>query len=312
MAFKPGGFIMMKKTRKDFLLRSMLFVPGHIEKFFQKGIKSYADAIILDMEDSVPKSKKKDARARVKRKLKNCKLNMPIFVRLNSADTGLLEKDLEAAACLNVDGFVVPKVKGAKDVVYVSDLLLDIEKKNKIRPGKFWILPLIETAEAVLNVLEIAKASERILALIFGHEDFLLDMQASHSDDMENLLVPRMMIAMAARATGCKPIDTPYLDIKNSDGCSKFVSESKSLGFSGMLVLHPLQINLANEGYSPSIREVEYAKKIIALNEEAKISNRSIAYSEGKFIAPPILKQAEATLKIHAKIIGMQKKVSKE
>ena len=302
----------MKKNRcKDLLLRSMLFVPGHVDRFFDSAVKSTADALILDLEDSVPADKKGWARKTLKDKVSLRELDFPLFVRVNARETGLLEKDLEAMALPMVDGFVFPKVKNSDDIIYLENLLLKLEKQNKITPGQLSILPLIETAEAVLSVFDIAKASKRVLAIIFGHEDFLLDIQATHSISSNNLLVPRMMIVMAARATGCQPVDTPYLEIRDLQGCAEHVHKSRELGFSGMLVLHPSQIEIANKGYIPSKEEIENAEKIVALNEEARKKNRNIAFSDGKFIAPPILKQAEHVLEM-SKMIRNKKKDEKK
>ena len=299
----------MKKNKcKDLLLRSMLFVPGHVDRFFDSAIKSTADALVLDLEDSVPGDKKELARKALKDKVALHESAFPLFVRINSRETGLLQKDLEAMASSKILGFMFPKVKNSDDIIYLENLLLKLEKRNKITPGQLSILPLIETAEAVSNVYDIAKASKRILALIFGHEDFLLDIQATHSISSDNLLVPRMMIVMAARATGCQPIDTPYLEIRNLEGCAEHVRKSREFGFSGMLVLHPSQVKIANEGYAPSKGEIENAEKIVALNNEARKNNRSIAFSEGKFIAPPILKQAEHVLKMSKIVKGKTKR----
>ena len=299
---------MKKNKRKDLLLRSMLFVPGHVDRFFDSAIKSTADALVLDLEDSVPGDKKELARKELKDKVALYESAFPLFVRINSRETGFLEKDLDAMASSKILGFMVPKVKNSDDIIYLENLLLKLEKRNKITPGQLSILPLIETAEAVSNVYDIAKASKRILALIFGHEDFLLDIQATHSISSDNLLVPRMMIVMAARATGCQPIDTPYLEIRNLEGCAEHVHKSREFGFSGMLVLHPSQVKIANEGYAPSKGEIENAEKIVALNNEARKNNRSIAFSEGKFIAPPILKQAEHVLKMSKIVKGKTKR----
>ena len=182
-------------------------------------MESVADALILDLEDSVPEDKKMQTRTTLRKKVFLCKKQSPLFVRVNAKDTGLLEKDIEAMALPEIDGFILPKVRNAKDIIYLEHLLLKIENKNKFNTGKFLILPLIENSEAVLNVFDIAKSSKRIHALIFGHEDFLLDIHATHTSDLNNLIVPKAMISMAARAIGCQPIDTPYLNIKDVDGC---------------------------------------------------------------------------------------------
>ncbi|MBU1026745.1 MAG: CoA ester lyase [Candidatus Margulisbacteria bacterium] len=293
---------MKEKLNKDIILRSVFFVPAHVDKFFDKAVESDADALAFDLEDGVPSDTKESARTSLSLKLSKKALSYPVLVRVNARETGLFEKDVTAMILHCVNGFIFPKVKTAQDITYFANLLSELEEKNKIKKGKYLIFPLIETAEAILNVLEIAKASERIAGLIFGHEDFLLDLQARHAADANNLLVPRMMLAIAARAAGIQPIDTPYLQLKDLKGCAKYVRESRKLGFSGMLVLHPAQIEVVNDGYAPSKEEIKRAEKIVALSEEAKMNNRSIAFADGKFIAPPILKQARLLLDMARKI----------
>jgi len=293
---------MKEKLGENIILRSVFFVPAHINKFFDKAIESAADVLAFDLEDGVPSDTKEAARASLSLKLSENALPYPVLVRVNARETGLFEKDVAAMILPGVNGFIFPKVKTAQDITYFADLLSKLEEQNKMKEGKYLIFPLIEMAEAVLNVLEIAKASERIAGLIFGHEDFLLDLQGRHAADANNLLVPRMMVSMAARAAGIQPIDTPYLQLKDLEGCVKHVQKSRELGFSGMLVLHPAQIDVANNGYAPSKEEIERAEKIVSLSDEAKANNRSIAYADGKFIAPPILKQAKLLLDMARKI----------
>lgn len=280
------------------LLRSMLFVPAHVEKFFVSAIKSSADALVLDLEDAVPADQKEQAREILKNEIRTAKFNCPLFVRVNAQETGLMEKDLEATALSAVDGFMVPKVRAEDDLKYFADILSKFEQKNNLPAGKFAMLPLIETTEAVLNALDLAKTSERNIGLVFGQEDFLADLQANHCADQSNLLAPRAIVAMAARAAGCQPIDGPYLQINNPEGCAEHTRQSRTLGFSGRLVLHPSQIEIANKEYSPTRQEIEHARQIVDLSEQAKASGRSIVFVNGKFIAPPVLKQAERILKI--------------
>ncbi len=292
----------MSKDIGNYLLRSVFFVPAHVEAFFDKAIKSEADVLMFDLEDGVPTDKKEEARNSLKDKLLSHKINIPVFLRVNGRETGLLKEDLEALSLPRVEGFLFPKVKDQQDIIFFDKILNKIEKKQGLKKGHFKILALLETAEGVLNAAEIAKASSRVLALVFGHEDFLLDMHAEHADNFANLLVPRMMIAMAARAVGCSPIDTPYLQVKDVEGCAQHIKGSRELGFAGMLVLHPVQIEVANQGYAPSAKQIEKARKIVALCEEAKKNNRSIAFADGRFVAPPILKQAYLTLSLAEKI----------
>jgi citrate lyase subunit beta / citryl-CoA lyase len=287
----------LNKEHPELLLRSLLFVPGHVDRFFESAIKSSADVLVFDLEDSVPIEKKDEARKNLQNKFSLCKINFPIFVRTNEMASTFFEKDVVAMTLPQTNGFVLPKIKSPDDIIFFDNFLSRIETEKNLPIGTFAILPLIETTEAVLRVLDIAKSSKRILALIFGHEDFLLDLHAIHSTNFTNLLVPRMMISMAARATGCFAIDTPFLQIKDQEGCAKNICKSRELGFSGMLVLHPSQIEIANNGYIPSQQEIKEAKQILSLNNKAQKKGRSITFSEGRFIAPPLLKQAQCTLK---------------
>lgn len=280
----------------------MFFVPSHIEEFFEKALNTNADALVLDMEDSVPEDKKQKVRKILTSKLRNYKFSIPVYIRVNSRESGLLKKDIEATVSSNVEGFILPMVRSADDINYLEGLLTKQEKKNNKISREFSIFPLIETAKGLMDINNIVKSSERISGLIFGHEDYLLDIQASSSNDLNNLLIPRTLVAVAARSVGCQPIDTPYLELKNLEGCRRFIKESKELGFSGMLVVHPAQIQVANDEYGPSPEEIENAKKIVSLDREAKLKGRSIAFSEGKFIAPPILKKAKFVIEKAVKI----------
>ena len=287
----------------DLLLRSMLFVPAHVERYFQSALRSEADTLVLDLEDSVPQPNKVSARETIKDKLGRIEGRYPTFVRVNSAESGLLEEDLRAIVAHGLMGIILPKVRRPEDVRSVENLLSELEAEAGLPESTCRILPLIETCRAALQVLAIAEASPRVIGLVFGHEDFLLDFQAPHRDEDElNLLVPRMQIAMAARAIGGHPIDTPYLRIKDTEGCARRVAMSRQLGFEGMLVLHPVQIEIANAGYAPSQAEVQEARNILAQAEEAMRAQRSIAFSGGRFTAPPILKQAGLVLEADRRI----------
>lgn len=277
-------------------VRSLSFVPAHVERFYQKAIESEADALALDLEDAVPEPMKEQAREILLKSIRKKRPQKPTVVRINDASTPWHESDIHELGKAGVDGFILPKVYSAKDL-HKFDLVLDkLEKDTPPIAGRFVILPLIETAAGVLHAAEIAAASERVTGLIFGHEDYLLDVQAEHAETTANLNVPRTMVVLAARAAGCVPIDTPYLDIRNLEGCRKHVEEGRELGFSGMLVLHPAQLEIANQGYSPSVKAIEHARQVVRINNEAKQGNRSIAFTDGQFVAPPIVKQAQALL----------------
>lgn len=281
------------------MLRSYLFVPGHVEKFFLSALKSEADVFVFDLEDSVPPDQKDHAREVVAKRLRSIQKDRPVLVRLNADETGRLQDDVRAVLCASLDGVILPKVKTADDIIRFDAFLTSLEEAGGLMPGHCRLFPLIETCAAVMNVDRIAAASDRNAGLVFGHEDFLLDLRANHSKNELNLLVPRMRISMAARMCNLHAVDTPYLDIKNVEGCRDRIVGSRELGFSGMLVLHPVQIKAVNDGYAPTPEEVAEARRIIEQVENSSKEGRSIAFQNGRFTAPPILKQAKQILEQH-------------
>lgn len=284
--------------------RSLFFVPAHVKRFFDKAIASNADVIVLDLEDGVPEEKKKEARANLKVFAGDKRLARKLLVRVNSIGSEFYLEDMAACVESSVDGIVLPKIKTRENVLAVFSCLTNLQAREDHTNKPIALFPLIEGAQAVLNVREIAGASKAIKGLIFGHEDYLNDINAVHSKSTQNLLVARTLVVLAARENNITPIDTPFLHLKDSDGCLEHAKSGRELGFLGMLVLHPGQVDIVNSGYSPSSDEIKRAQEILKIREAAKSNGRSIAYSEDKFVAPPIIKQAEALL-YRAKMLNL-------
>jgi citrate lyase subunit beta / citryl-CoA lyase len=287
-----------------FLIRSLLIFPGHVDKFFLSAINSESDAIAIDLEDAVPEVHKKQARESVKEKLDSIGENNLVFVRINSINSGFLELDIKESIHEKLTGFILPMIESEEDIFYIDKVVSKIEKDSGIRQGKIKFFPLIERASAVLNALSIAKASKRNIGLIFGHEDFLLDVHAPQTKDKVNLLVPRATIAMAARAIGGIPVDAPYLEISDMQGFSDNVNISRSLGFSGILAIHKKQVSMSNEKYMPSDEEVQEAREVVKQVKQSESEGRSISFVNGRFAGPPIVKSAEQLLKKYDYFIG--------
>ena len=280
----------------EFFIRSLLIFPGHIDKFFLSALKSDADAIAIDLEDAVPREHKKDARDAIIEKLEAIDSNKKIFVRINSIDSGLMEGDIESTLHKNLSGYILPMVKNEKEIMYIDEVVSKIEMNKGLKQGSVKFFPLIEQAESVINSINIAKASKRNTGLIFGHEDFLLNIHAPQTDDKMNLFVARSIIAMAARAINGTPIDAPFLNISDVKGFSENALISKSLGFSGILAVHKNQVSLANRDYMPSNYEVSEAKEVVKQVELSKKEGRSISFVNGRFAGPPIVKSAQQVL----------------
>ncbi|MCD4653900.1 CoA ester lyase [bacterium] len=284
----------MKKPYKGpWVFRSFLFVPGHKASFLRKASRTNADAIALCLEDAVPVREKGNARIMVKQFLtEGCFESKPIFVRINPMETGLTLRDLEGVACEDLDGFVYPMAKTPDDIKSFDAQLSLIETQMGLDKNHFSIVVLIETPLAVLNAYDIAKASERVIALLFGCEDYMAEMESRHSHHESSLFVARNLLVMAARAANIVPIDTPYVSIRDLAGLKRFAMEGRDLGMAGMLVMSPSQIEVVHSCYTPKREEIDYATDVVKAAESAEKEGHGIIVVRDKFISPPTLKQS--------------------
>jgi len=285
--------------QSDLLLRSMMFVPGHNEKLLISASKSQADALILDIEDSVPANNKAVARNTIGANLSHFK-NFSIFIRINDIESGHCIKDVTALTLPLVTGFVYPKATTGKDIYFFSRLLEALEYEKGFPIGTFKIVPLIETASAVLNAQEICLTSNRVIAIAYGCEDFIADLHGITLD--QSLYVPKTLIALAARATGVIPIDTVHTNIHDLVELESNARLARVLGFEGMLILHPKEIEVAHKCFTPTESEIAEAKEILHLSDEAVKSGKGVAILDGKFIGPPMVLQAKNVLDMERKV----------
>lgn len=289
---------MTKPYPGPWILRTVLFTAGHIDRYIQKAFTSDADCIVLDLEDAVPESKKEFARNNiVEHAARHVDTKYPVMVRINSMESGITLLDLDRVACKEIGGFIYPKAYRADDVKAFAAQLTLKERVLGLDHGHFDIVVLMETPESILNALEIATASPRVIGLLFGSEDFLADMEGLHGPDGRSFLCPRHIISMAARAAGIAAIDTPYVQVRNDEGLRVHVSQARELGYEGMLVMTPRQIGIAREMYTPAEEKVEEAREMLRLAAEASAADRGIAVSGGVFVSPPTLKRAKNLLK---------------
>lgn len=277
-------------------LRSAMFVPGYTRKFLDKATGFKADALLLDLEDSVPIPYKEDARQFIREYLEAGRFSQQTFIRVNDIESGMLTEDLRAGMHANVDGFMFTKVRDENDIVYFEKLLSQMEHDHGFEQGKFKMLPLIEMGSAILRAHQIATASPRMVGLTLGGEDYLTDLDGLHKEHGTSLIVPRSLIVIAARSAHIDVLDTPYLDIRNGEGFRKEVEQARELGFSGQLVLHPTQIDVANEVFSPSDEEITEAQRIVAAIEESSEKGQGTTLLDGKLVGPPMLKRAHKVL----------------
>ena len=283
--------------------RSIMFVRSHIQKMIEKIPFANADCICLDLEDAVPNGMKETAREKIKQYLDSdiCK-NDRTFVRVNPIETGMTLADVVATASKTLRGYIYPMCKNPEDIISFSAQLRLIEMQNGIPENHFEIIPLIETPEAVEKLYQIASCSKRITGLLFGCEDYLAAIGAIHMENDVSIQYARSKIIGVAKSCNILAIDTPYVKVKDDEGLLLFATRAANMGMDGMLTLSPLQTQIANEIYSPSNDEVEYARSVIEAKSEAENQSRGVIIHQGKFISPPTIKAAEKLIRKYKKI----------
>jgi citrate lyase subunit beta/citryl-CoA lyase len=285
-----------------YMMRSLIFVPADNDKLMKSASRSDADVLLLDIEDSVmPVENKQIARENIRKYiLEGYFTGRQIYPRVNDRESGHLLQDVYQLTIEGITGFMYPKSKNGEDIYFFGKLLETIEYEKKIPAGTFKIIPLIETTGAVMNIQSICSSCpERVVAVAFGCEDFVTDLGGIHDKEGQSIFTARALITMGARANGIIPIDTVHIDVHDLDDLEKNLILAKHLGFEGMLVLHPKELPLVHQYYSPSNDEVTWAEEMIKLSEEAVKVGKGVAVKDNKFIGPPMVKMANKILMKH-------------
>lgn len=278
------------------LLRSMMFVPGHNEKLFDSASKSFADALIFDLEDSVqPEANKLLAREIITRRSKDEDLKrFQKFVRLNEIETEFFLQDVLQVTYGNIDGFLLSKTNTKEDVQYLDNLLTSIELERGLRNNTFSIVPILESALSIVNINEIATSSKRIIALGFGSEDYVSDIQGVRDFETNvSISFPRKLVPIVARAHDLEAIDAAYIHVHDLEGLERHLQIGKILGYGGMWVLHPKQNEIVNRVFSPTEKEYNDSVEFLRLYDDAKKINKGVAIIEGKFVGPPLITKSK-------------------
>ena len=286
----------------DRTLRSLLFAPGNHARRLEKVGQFGSDAIVLDLEDAVADAEKDLARTMVREAVATYAEPTIVMVRVNSHETGRMEEDTIAVVCERVDCLMVPKVELPETLPRVDALLYGLERERGLEVGSVRLLPIIETAKALVRVDEIASAApERVLTLAFGLGDFSTDLQVDLTQDATELLYARQRIMVAARACGMRaPIDGPYLDIKNLEGLEEETRLSRQLGYEGRVVVYPMQVDVVQRVYAElSDEEAARAQNVIEAFEAAEGSGSASIQVDGQFVDYPIYDRARQKLRLH-------------
>jgi citrate lyase subunit beta/citryl-CoA lyase len=259
------------------MLRSLLFVPANVERFVRKAPETGADAVVLDLEDSVPESEKRDARAKLGWAAEEVRSRSDqlLAVRVNSIGTPHLREDLRAAAEAGIEMVVLPKCDGPEDVFRMREVASEVG-------ATFRVIALIESPRGVLAAQNIA-SEEGVIGLAFGKFDFALSMGALPSSNL-NVLVPRSLVAIAAKAHGLVVVDTPYAALNDLEGLRAEALEAKALGYDGKFAVHPSQVPVINEVFSPSEEDVRWAEMVVEVLDQARKTGRASAELQGTMV----------------------------
>jgi citrate lyase subunit beta / citryl-CoA lyase len=281
------------------ILRSLLFVPGNKPSMLTKSLGLKPDAYVPDMEDSVPTAEKANARATIRDLLSQlAATGIPVIPRVNALETEWLADDLAAVVGPHVYGVSVGKIRTAGDVSAVSQRIGALETHLGVARDSVKLVPWIETAEAIVNCDAICRASERIVAVAFGGEDFTNDMGLERLEDEAQVVYARQKICVSARAAHVLALDTPYFKLRDSDGLNANALAAKAIGFKGKFAIHPDQIAAINECFSPSVQEIAHAERVVAAFAEAEARGRGSTSLDGWVIDVPVVKRARALLEL--------------
>jgi citrate lyase subunit beta/citryl-CoA lyase len=281
-------------------MRSLRFVPAHDSRKLDKALACGADALILDLEDAVPDADKARARGLCAEYVAQHRDRLPLIVRVNALDTGLLLDDVAAIVRARPYGVMLPKCRGARDVEQVGHYLSALEARDGCADGSLRILPIVtESAAAVLDMAGYASAGSRLDGMLWGGEDLAADVGALANRDAQGrytapFALARSLTVLAASAAQVSAIDAVYTNFRDSEGLKAEAAEALRDGFSGKAAIHPDQVGPINEAFTPSAAEMARARSVIAAFD-ASPGAGAVAV-DGRMLDRPHLRAARRVL----------------
>ena len=268
-------------------IRSYLYVPGSDPRRIEKALASEADAVILDLEDAVAPNRKEEARTTVAEVLRS-EHEKPVFVRINAPDSVLAEEDVEAVAGPRLAGLRLPKTESAESVRRVAQWLEKLGSEAGLQC-------LIESALGLEFAFEIARAHEKVVGMSLGEADLAADLGVRGD---AGLLYARSRLVAATRAAGLPgPVQSVYTNVRDAEGLRRSTMEGKNMGFVGRSAIHPAQIEVINEVFTPTEEEVAEAKDLLArLEESTGTGTGAFALEDGRFVDEAVVGSARLTL----------------
>jgi citrate lyase subunit beta/citryl-CoA lyase len=287
-------------TTRDRFRFSRLYLPGNSPGLMINAGLHSADGVILDLEDSVAPEKKDEARILVRNALRSINFyGAERMVRINQDKRGL--EDLHFVIPHNVNLILIPKCESADYILQVEKEISGIVAKFNIK-NSVHLMPVVETALGIERSFEIACASKNIVAIAIGLEDYTADLGVSRTLEGRESFYARSRLIVAARAAGIQPIDSVFSDIADMEALKKTVTESKSLGFEGMGCIHPGQIAVIKQGFSPDEAEIEKSKKIVLAFESAKRNGLGVVALGSKMVDPPVVARAQKIIDLAVRL----------
>lgn len=274
--------------------RSFMFVPGNKPRFLEKALGCSAHVVLFDLEDGVLPAEKPEARKMVREVLGAPSGGPRRYVRVNDRTTPWLQDDLEAIVSEGLEGIALTKVVSADDIHATSQTLAQLERDKSLEIGKTKIIAAIESARGLVNAVSIADSDPRVVGLMFGAEDYALDigLSANRVKEAADLLYARSAIVVAAAAAGIVSVDGVYPNLDDPEGLEADTWQGRRLGFTSKSTFNPRQLDLINQIYSPSPDEIEYARKIATGFREAEARGDASVAVGGQLVDKPILMRA--------------------
>lgn len=281
-------------------LRTLLFCPGNHPRKVAKVFDAGADAVVLDLEDAVAIGEKAATRDAIVDALKaHDRRACRAYVRINGIETEYCYGDLQAVLGAWLDGIMLPKVETPGQLETIDWLMGQIERERGLEPGAIDLLPIIETGKGLAAIEAIARSGTRVKRVSFGAGDFTNDMGMIWTPEEEELRPARAAIALASRAAGLEPpIDTVFVDLKDTEHLEQSARTALTMGFQGKLCIHPGQVGPVNAVFTPSDEDVARARKFIAAFEEAEAKGSASIQVDGYFVDYPIVEKAVRTVRV--------------
>ncbi len=284
--------------------RSFLFAPGNVARRVEKALTLQADAVIVDLEDSVATAEKAATRKTVAAALERPRRGRG-YVRVNAPSTAFCFSDLVETIHRRVDGVVLPKVESAADLHAIDWMIWNLERKRGMAEGSLDLIPQIETAAGVQRIDRVLQARSlrpyqapwRVKRVAFGAADYAHELQLTVGPEETELADARARVVLASRAAGLEgPLDSPWFDFKDLAGFARALERSRRSGFQGRLCVHPDQLGPVNAAYQPSAEELARAERIVAAFREAEAKGEAAVQVDGQMIDYPVAYRAQALL----------------